>query len=415
MSSSSRTSLTFRYEAFRAVSSGIIETASSTFLLIIAVRWFEAGAFAKGCIAAGSGVGYLLSPAVVSIVKHLQMPATHAAARLALTGGIAMAAAATVPLLAVVTLTSVITLAAAGALVPLLTQVYQDNYPPETRGRLFSRTVMIRIVSAAAFSFGAGRLLAIDLASFRMLLVIFAAAMFFAAWCLMKIPSNALAPSGSTNPIRMFYAVREDRVFRATLISWMFMGFANLMMLPLRVEYLANPKYGLALRPDVIAVLTGVVPNLARLVMSPIWGRVFDRANFFVLRMGLNLGFALGIVSFFTSDSTFGLVLAAITFGVSTAGGDVAWSLWVTKIAPPDRVADYMSVHTFFTGLRGMVAPMVGFALVERYSMIGMGWVAAAFILAATLMLLPEARRGNLVRPRAAPASPPVPADEGEP
>jgi MFS family permease len=131
--------------------------------------------------------------------------------------------------------------------------------------------------------------------------------------------------------------------------------------------------------------------------------------------MALNLGFALGIVSFFTSDSTFGLVLAAITFGVSTAGGDVAWSLWVTKIAPPDRVADYMSVHTFFTGLRGMVAPMVGFALVERYSMIGMGWVAAAFILAATLMLLPEARRGNLVRPRAAPASPPVPADEGEP
>src|SRR5690606_18201148 len=158
-----------------------------------------------------------------------------------------------------------------------------------------------------------------------------------------------------------------------------------------------------ALRPDMIAVLTGVVPNLARLVMSPIWGRLFDRANFFVLRMALNLGFALGIVSFFASDSTLGLMLAAITFGVSTAGGDVAWSLWVTKIAPPDRVADYMSVHTFFTGLRGLVAPMVGFALVERYSMIGMGWVAAGCILAATLMLLPEARRGNLVRPRAAP------------
>jgi hypothetical protein len=413
--SSSRTGVTFRYEAFRAVSSGVIETASSTFLLIIAVQWFEAGAFAKGCVAAGSGLGYLLSPAVVAIVKHLQMPATLAAARLALTGGIAMAGAAAVPTLPVFTMASVIGLATAGAIIPLLTQVYQDNYPPDTRGRLFSRTVMIRIVTAAAFSFGAGRLLSADITSFRLLLVIFSAALLFAAWCLLRIPSNVLAASGSSNPFRMFHAVRDDRVFRATLISWMFMGFANLMMLPLRVEYLANPKYGLALRPDVIAVLTGVVPNLARLVMSPIWGRLFDRANFFVLRMTLNLGFALGIVSFFTSDSTLGLMLAAITFGVSTAGGDVAWSLWVTKIAPADRVADYMSVHTFFTGLRGLVAPMVGFALVERYSMIGMGTVAAGCILIATLMLLPEARRGNLVRPRAAPASPPVPADEGEP
>lgn len=413
--SSSRTSLTFRYEAFRAVSSGVIETASSTFLLVIAVQWFEAGAFAKGCVAAGSGLGYLLSPAVVAIVKHLQMPATLAAARLALTGGLAMAGAAAVPTLPVFTLASVVGLATAGALIPLLTQVYQDNYPPDTRGRLFSRTVMIRIVTAAAFSFGAGQLLSADITSFRLLLVLFSLALLFAAWCLMKIPSNVLASSGSSNPFRMFHAVRDDRVFRATLISWMFMGFANLMMLPLRVEYLANPKYGLALRPDVIAVLTGVVPNLARLVMSPIWGRLFDRANFFVLRMTLNLGFALGIVSFFTSDSTLGLMLAAVTFGVSTAGGDVAWSLWVTKIAPADRVADYMSVHTFFTGLRGLVAPMVGFALVEHYSMIGMGTVAAGCILIATLMLLPEAKRGNLVRPRAAPASPPVPADEGEP
>jgi len=415
MSSPSRTNLTFRYEALRAIASGIIETASATFLLIIAVRWFEAGAFAKGCIAAGSGLGYLLSPVVVSFVKHLRLPATQAAARLAFAGGIAMAAAAAVPLLPVFTVASVVALASAGALIPLLTQVYQDNYPPDTRGRLFSRTVMIRIIAAATFSFGAGRLLSADIAMFRVLLVIFSLALLFAAWCLMKIPSNALASTGSVNPFRMFYAVREDRVFRATLISWMFMGFANLMMLPLRVEYLANPKYGLALRPDMIAILTGVVPNVARLIMSPIWGRLFDRANFFVLRMGLNLGFALGIVSFFMSDSTLGLMLAAVTFGVSTAGGDVAWSLWVTKIAPPDRVADYMSVHTFFTGLRGMVAPMVGFALVEHYSMLGMGWVAAGCILAATLMLLPEAKRGNLVRPRAAPASPPVPADEGEP
>ena len=43
---------------------------------------------------------------------------------------------------------------------------------------------------------------------------------------------------------------------------------------------------------------------------------------------------------------------------ISGAGADVAWSLWVTKFAPPERVADYMSVHTFFTGVRGFLAPV---------------------------------------------------------
>ena len=78
------------------------------------------------------------------------------------------------------------------------------------------------------------------------------------------------------------------------------MGFANLMMLPLRVEYLANERYGLALSTSTIALLTGVIPNLARLVVSPLWGRLFDQINFFLLRIILNLGFALGILTFFT-------------------------------------------------------------------------------------------------------------------
>jgi hypothetical protein len=62
--------------------------------------------------------------------------------------------------------------------------------------------------------------------------------------------------------------------------------------------------------------------------------------NFFVLRLVLNLGFALGMLSFFVSGSVAGLVAGAVFFGVSNADADVAWGLWVTKFAPPERVAD---------------------------------------------------------------------------
>ena len=36
-----RTALTYRYECLRAVAAGIVETASGTFLLLIAVSWFN--------------------------------------------------------------------------------------------------------------------------------------------------------------------------------------------------------------------------------------------------------------------------------------------------------------------------------------------------------------------------------------
>jgi MFS family permease len=394
---SPRTLLTFRYEALRAIAAGIIETASTTFLVLIAVRWFEAGPLAKGLVAAGSGLGYVMSPVIVSRVEAMRVPVAVAASRLSLMAAGALALSALVPGEALFVLTSMVAVAASGATSPLLTQIYQDNYPDASRGRFFSRTVMIRIVSAAAFSAGAGYLLTLDIGYFRLLLATFAGALAFSSWCLSHVPSAPLHLSGGRHPLRAFKFVRDDRVFRTTLISWMFMGFANLMMLPLRVEYLANPKYALALRPDTIAFLTGVVPNIARLVMSPLWGWLFDRMNFFVMRMTLNLGFAIGIVSFFASDTTLGFVLAAITFGISTAGGDVAWTLWVTKVAPPARVADYMSVHTFFTGVRGLFAPMTGFALVAHVPMTTMGWFAFASIIVGSLFLVPDARRGGLI------------------
>jgi hypothetical protein len=95
--------------------------------------------------------------------------------------------------------------------------------------------------------------------------------------------------------------------------------------------------------------------------------------NFFVLRITLNLGFALGAVSFFVGGTMPWLVGGAIFFGVSNSGADVAWSLWVTKFAPPDRVADYMSVHTFFTGVRGVVRRL-SHSLVSPFAQL-IGWL----------------------------------------
>jgi hypothetical protein len=390
---------TYRAERWRALAAGILETAGGTFLLLIAVRWFKAGPLPKALLAAGSSTGLLLTPVVVFLISRWQWPVALGAARILWVGAGALLLAALSPHLAVFVPGAILGVATVASVIPLLTQMYQDNYPAHERGRLFSRTFMIRIATAALFSKLAGDALSQNLGRFPLLLMVFAGALAFSGFCLARCPSRPLALERGAHPLRALRYVQQDRLFRQTLICWMLMGFANLMMMPLRIEYLANPKYALGLTVGMIAVLVGVIPNLARLALSPVWGWLFDHMNFFALRMCLNAGFALGILTFFLSNSRTGLILAAVIYGVSTAGGDVAWSLWVTKFAPPDRVADYMSVHTFLTGIRGVLAPVVAFAIVLHLSLATLAIFSASLIGLATLLLLPEVKFGRRARP----------------
>lgn len=396
------TELTYRLERRRAVAAGIIESAATTFLLLIAVRHFEAGATAKALVAAGGSFGLLASPLLVARVEALGWPVSLAAARLAAAGAVSFLAMAAFPVLPVFVAGGVIATAAASAAIPLMTQVYQENYPERERGRRFSRALIIRIGVAALFSELGGRALSADIGWYRGLLLLVAGAFAFSGFCFRRIPSRPLQASGSSHPLRALRHARDDRLFRLTLIAWMFMGLGNLMMFPLRVEYLANPKYHLALDVGTVALLVGVIPNAARLVMSLVWGWLFDHMNFFALRMTLNVGFLAGILAFFTSDSLTGLVIGAIVFGVSNAGGDVAWSLWVTKFAPPERVADYMSVHTFFTGIRGVIAPAIAFHALHTVSIAALAWVSVGLIAVSIFLLLPEIKQGRGARRAAA-------------
>jgi predicted MFS family arabinose efflux permease len=172
----------------------------------------------------------------------------------------------------------------------------------------------------------------------------------------------------------------------------MLLGVGNLMMVPLRVEYLADPTHGLSLSEAEVAVFLTTVPNLARLVGSMIWGRLFDAMNFFTLRAALNVCFMLAILSFFSSSTWVGLTLSAAIFGFSNSGGDVAWNLWVTKFAPADRVPDYMAVHTFFTGVRGLLAPACAYLLLEHYSLMTISWISIGLMGSSVVLLIPRAR-----------------------
>ena len=410
-----RTEITYRYERLRAVGSGILETAFTTFLLLIAVQWFEFGATAKATIAAAGALGFMLGPVVVSRVAELGWTTGRTASRLAL------GAAGCFGVLAVVEnqwlfIGGIIVATTLGtAAIPLVTQIYQENYPARKRGKYFSRTAMIRIVSAATFGLLAGWILTNSddgqkLASYPWwLMLVFASAFAWASFCFSKLPAKTLTGTKGTHPFRSLRFFKEDKLFRHILICWMLFGIGNLMLFPLRVEYLANAndyadvyQLGFDPTPARIALILVFIPNAVKLVFSPLWGNLFDKMNFFVLRVILNFFFAVSLVLFFHSTSMTGLCIAAGLFGVANAGGEVAWSLWVTKFAPAKHVADYMSVHLFFNGIRNFISPFLGFWLIGLMTASNLSLFSAGLIIASSLALLSDYPSGEKARRGAA-------------
>ncbi len=380
----------YRYEKGRAVASGILEAAGHTFLLLIATSWFHSGPLAKGLVAAGGSVGLLLSPWVVFMTARMGWRPNQAANRLFLFGALCLTTPAIIPHEAVFVICSMVGMATSSAGIPLFTQIYHENYPAEIRGKLFSRTVMIRISSLILFGYMIGEFLDADIGWFRWCLVFFGVGFLWAGFCASKCAASPLENTENHGWNRSLIWIRKDRRFFWILTSWMLIGFSNLMTLPLRIEVLSSEKYAFHYSPTEIALLIVVIPNVVRLICSSVWGWLFDRINFFTIRIIINLGLCVAIVLFFTSGSWMQFICSAVIYGIMAAGADVAWHLWVIKIAPPERIADYMAAHTFLTGIRGALGPIVGFLALEYFSKNWIPGVVILLVLTACYLLVPE-------------------------
>jgi Major Facilitator Superfamily len=377
----------------RAVPLGLIYPLETSVLLTIAIKEFDASGLAKGLIAAAGGLGLLVSPFITALARRLGHPVMRLAAALTVLGiigyGLAIAGH-----LALLVAGSILGIASMNIVIPLITVTYERNFPTRERGKRVGWGMSVKIAVSALAGLGMGSFLNSNLERWRLVVLVGMLAMIVMVACYLAMPSEPLARvEGHNNrPWPHFHLLNTDRQLRLTLIAWMLMGFGNLMLLPLRVEYLANDRYNILASPGKITMLTVTIPAVVRLSMMPFFGWVFDRLSFFSARIMVNLLFALYIVAFFSGSSDIGLFAGAVTFGIAGACCDLMWTLWVTKFAPPDRVADYMGLHTFFTGVRAVSAPLIAFAIVEHLALTSVAIFAASLILISSAVLLPEAK-----------------------
>jgi hypothetical protein len=378
---------TLTLERYRAVMMGIFESAPNIFVLLIIVRWFEGTAADKSLVAAAVHGGLLVAPVVIFVQRRLAISASHCMSLLLLAAALMMAMAGLASGKKLFTVSAALAITFQSAATPLLTGIYATNIPATLRGRYFSQYSTIRMAASIAFATAAGWAMSGRLHAYPLLILGFALVLLVAALLVRRIPASSAPPADPRPMLACFSLLKSDQILRETTIAWNLLGFGNLMMIPLRIEYLASSTYGLNLSEIDVALLVSTIPNVARLLSTGMWGRAFDTMNFFSLRMILNLSFVLGTLSFFATGSWLLLVFSAALLGFTTAGGEVAWNLWVTKFASPEKVPDYMAVHTFFTGVRGILAPCVGFFLLQFVALETLSWIGAAMMFSSVLVL----------------------------
>lgn len=381
-----RARLTYRYEIWRSPFTGIITEGWQTFALLVAIRVFEAPELFKSFIASANAIGNLLTPLALYLVSRTLRTSSQLLIYLWAATGATFIGAAFWPGLWGFAFWIVLGQLIAAQTAPFILLIYSQNFRHTERGSKLSFAFMITALSGALFCLLAGRLMDIHIGWYRPLYLVMAGAGFTAAALYRKVPSAPPESRQIAHPLRNFKYIFTDKLFGRLLLSWKFMGLANLMMIPLRVEYMANPAYGMNFSNEKIALVTVFLPAIARMLSTHLWGRLFDRVNFLTLRTIVNAIFLVSILLFFNTHSFFWLCVSALLIGMAFGGGGVMWTLWVTKIAPPEKVPAYMGIHVSLTGLRGVIAPFLGFYLIAHFSPPNVSYVAAVLILLSMWM-----------------------------
>ena len=378
---------TQKYDLRRNFFNGIVEASFSATALLVAIRHFEASDHAKSLIAGGSCLGFLLAPGFLLLIGKSKLPVSRICALLMLGTAIGILLSATANSAWVYAGWLLLACVLAGQVPSLMVHIYSCNYPSGQRGRKISGNLMLSAVVGAGTALTIGWVLDQDLNHFRPGAVVIFLFCTCTAYFHLKIPSVPLKPDAGGLGKDLRHALK-DRLFFWMLTGWMLMGIGNLVTIPLRVEYLANPVYGIDASNTVVLAITLVVPLFTRVASIPVWGWAFDRFNLAFVRIAINLFFLVGLFLYFQTQDLVFLGLASALIGWATGGGTMAWTLWVTKVAPAGRESSYMSIHSFFTGVRGVPAPFVGYWIISTLGPGQVGWTSVILIGMSSLIFL---------------------------
>lgn len=300
--------------------------------------------------------------------------------------------------------------------------VWKLNYPRSHRGQITARIQRLRSIGSVIGMLAAGSALDGDPTSYRYIFPIAAACGAIGIWIAAgirvrgdKLPDKRAQDTVAQSPAQvnwvepysvtalmspghvigqMFRVLRKDNRFLQYCIAQSMTGISNLLTISVAVAVVTRDldpgdEWGFWISTALLSALS----NLAMLGSISRWGRLFDSVGVLRFRVinvvcwaaGLAFGLfgTLAVVhgsrigAAYFPFAVFMFALRGIANGLGSGGGALAWNLGHLDFAKPEEAEIYMGIHVSLTGLRGLVAPLIGMWLFNHF-----GWTVWAIGLA---------------------------------
>ena len=298
------------------------------------------------------------------------------------------------------------------ALIPAQNALYQSNYDPQSRGRLFGRASVWGCVATAVASLGSGLLMDMDPPkggvpswlvgpeSFRWLYPLagicgLGACLVYGSIRLRRSGRAALhAPIEAAartrwspqemvlGPFRRAGAALrttlvDDAGFRRFEVALFVYGLGFMVMQPVFARLFVDELHMSYMDASLAKGVVFYVVNIVALAAA---GKMYDRIGLERLGARATIMLAVFATSMALVQTGTQAVAAFSLCGLAMAALNITWAMGPIHYAPPGQAARYMSVHVALVGLRALLGHPLGGLVAE-----GAGSSRPAFVLAACL------------------------------
>ena len=290
--------------------------------------------------------------------------------------------------------------------------IIQKAYGVERRDQLFGLSLSVNMLARLLATVGAGWVMDWNESTYRIVYAVAGLAGLVGAVLLDRMERRSLEGTspGSESIYRplgeagwaagwrgaresaqhLWRILREDTAFRRFERNFFIYGIAFLALMPIVPIFLVHD---LELDYARIGLARGLMAQSGMILFGPLSGRVMRRSGpmRFSSRVFALLSlypFLLLLSAYFPGSFQISLVYAGfLAFGIAMAGVNVAWNLSSIHFAGDADPSSYQAVHSVLVGARGVVAPLLGYAIVQTASTrAGFALTAGLFLTAAFLM-----------------------------
>jgi len=265
---------------------------------------------------------------------------------------------------------------------PAQTAVIEQVYPRAERGRALGTVRVIGAIAAIGLALATGYLF--GQFGYRWVFAVAGVLGMAAALRARRLPVPDAPGAAPVHPrthlVEAWRTVRADRAFQRALLGSFVFGSGIWLMMPATPILLADVVKATPGQVGVLAAAGGV----AALVGNLMWGRLADRrSSVRALRLVYSLGTLTPVIYYvcsLTAATPWVLIIATVAESLMHTGLDLVWMLAIIELGGKERTTQYAAIGATLAGVRGLIGPLVGAAVIETLGLHAVYAVAAGLM-----------------------------------